>query len=434
MLYKTIERPSSKSYFIGIYLFLISLFGSQRESIIFFLPYVIIGIYILYTIFSKKITKKPVPNGLKFYLYFGLWAGLSYLWIGDYEIRYGGYIFLIITIAITIWISKFTISKTDLINILLIYSISIIPIVYLNIGEIQKSVALESSKGGGRFSGTFENANLAGMYGVSVIWCICFILFQSKFPKQKKIILACLLPFAFQLVLISGSRKAFIGIILIAIFQYWFLIKNYTKNILLKLFPATVFGIGLYYLYGVFSNSVFYFRFAKLINGESESYEGRSNLMAEAWHVWQENPLLGVGFDSFRYHNEEGMPSHSSITETLVSTGLIGFILYFSALYVIIVVFFKFYFRAKKIHFEEYQKDAQFFILYVMIFIFFNSSAILYNSRDMWPLLAVLYIYSGLKYKAIGRWYALYIRKVKLKLLNLNIKNTISNKRYSKTT
>lgn len=386
------KSPSIESYLIGIYLLLTPMYGGQATLVV--IPYLPILLCLVYLIAKRKFKIISIPIGLKFYLFFGVWALFSHLWIGPYQIKYGGIIFLVLTIMITILNSHLLKNKNDLINILTIYSLSIIPIFYLNISDIQKSLNLQASLGGGRFYGTFGNANTAGMYGVTICWAVLYIFFQSELPRLKKIILLALLPLAFELVLISGSRKAYAGIAIVALFIYVFLIKNYgKKRVILSVFSAVFFGLGLFYIYEVFSNSIFYFRFEKLISGDSDSVEDRSRLMSKAIDLWQDNPITGVGFDSFRYHNSDAMPSHSSITETLVSTGIIGFFLYFSSFIVILSLFYKSYKRSKVIGDRLFQNDIQFFLLFFIVFLFFNTSAILYNSRDMWPILSLIYIY-----------------------------------------
>ena len=389
------EKASIESYLIGIYLLITAVFGSQTESFYFILPYLTLGVLIVYSIsLKKKIKQNTIPIGLKLYFLFGLWAGISHIWIGPYDIKYGGYLFLVQTIFFTVWNSRYSITKINLINILIIYSISILPVFAFNLVDIQKSMLLETSKGGGRFYGTFGNANAVGLYGISIIWSVCFVLIQGKISKIKKIIIICFLPLSFQLILISGSRKAYLAVIIIIIFIYIFLVKYYGKNLIFKFLSVLIFSTSLYYLYNVITNSVFYFRFEKLISGDTESISDRGKLMSEAFDVWTDNPLIGVGFDSFRYHNNQGMPSHSSLTETLASTGIVGFSLYFSGLLSILFLFYKLYKKAKLIKLDEIKKDSLFFLLFTCIFLFFNTSAILYNSRDMWPILGLIYIYS----------------------------------------
>jgi O-antigen ligase len=385
------EKPTVESYLLGCYLLLSTMFSGQPSLIV--IPYVPISLMFLYVVIKRIRLNQPVPIALKLYLGFGVWAFLSHLWIGPFEIKYGGFIFLILTILITLLNSQLFKSKADLFNILFIYSLSVIPIILMNITDIQKSLALTYSTGGGRFYGTFGNANTAGLYGVSVIWAICYLIFQSDLTKLRKIFLATLLPFAFQLVLISGSRKAYVGICVLAIFLYYVSIKKFDKNIIFKVVSAAALGIGFFFVFQVFSNSVFYFRFEKLLSGDKESVEDRSQLMTKAIDVWEDHPLFGVGFDSFRYHNNDEMPSHSSVTETLVSTGIIGFLLYFSALVAIFILFYNANRRKSLIRDPVLKRDIQFYLVFLLLFIFFNTSAILYNSREMWPILGLLYVY-----------------------------------------
>ena len=64
----------------------------------------------------------------------------------------------------------------------------------------------------------------------------------------------------------------------------------------------------------------------------------RVAFIKSAVHVFKENPIVGVGIDGFRYLNEiQHTYSHNNFTELLANLGIIGFAIYYSEYFGIVV-------------------------------------------------------------------------------------------------
>lgn len=68
-------------------------------------------------------------------------------------------------------------------------------------------------------------------------------------------------------------------------------------------------------------------------NSDDMSTAGRLALYRDAWEIFLNNPILGVGLDSFRYVNTgfmAGFYAHCNYTELLADLGIVGFSVYYS--------------------------------------------------------------------------------------------------------
>lgn len=108
------------------------------------------------------------------------------------------------------------------------------------------------------------------------------------------------------------------------------------------------------------------------------------------WGSSLKNMIVGVGTDNYRFFNSLNDYSHSTISETLVCTGIIGFGLYFSSFFSIIAGYIK------QIRFSN--ADTKIIIILVLIFLlsflFFSVTAVMYDDRLFWPLLGMICSYS----------------------------------------
>lgn len=151
---------------------------------------------------------------------------------------------------------------------------------------------------------------------------------------------------------LTAVRK---GIILIAFFNliYVLLLVFKRKNIVktaIKIFIVFIFVLILFYI--IYINldhtSLVFRRFINLYNeifgGSLDNADSsliiRMNLKMSAIRCFTEYPLIGYGFGAFRNYAYKtigiSLYAHNNYLELLASTGLIGFILYYSAFIVLI--------------------------------------------------------------------------------------------------
>lgn len=179
--------------------------------------------------------------------------------------------------------------------------------------------------------------------------CQAFIIAAYyAFAKKKKHMLIPLVILAVVTV-VAGSRKT-IALLPIIIAFYLVVQDNiYSsfKGILwaILLIAGMIIAImNLEFLSGIKSSLI------NAINaylfGQTEdignSAEGRMYLIDTALNVWLEHPILGIGWNNFRYANELGLYSHNNYTEILACLGIVGFMTYYCQhLRTVIIIFLK---------------------------------------------------------------------------------------------
>lgn len=181
-----------------------------------------------------------------------------------------------------------------------------------------------------RISMSYEtNPNTLGLIMVIGIFCVFYNMQTSR--KVVTFFLIFLL-FAFSYVIIlSGSRKAFLSAVIIIIL--WLILK--LKTLLVSRRENVIKGIVtlvLTFIIGIFLFNKFVvdtLLFERLANLFDSGDNTRIEMYKESWLLFKDNPLLGVGMENFREVSSFNRYSHSTYAEMIASTGIIGVILYF---------------------------------------------------------------------------------------------------------
>lgn len=98
-------------------------------------------------------------------------------------------------------------------------------------------------------------------------------------------------------------RRFFIAsIIVIAGLSFWDYLKNLENG-----------SSGIHRLLNEFSIDAFY---------------GRTNLYVEAWEVFKQHPVFGIGYKCFEYLSNSELYTHSTYMELLSCSGIVGFVLF----------------------------------------------------------------------------------------------------------
>jgi O-antigen ligase len=180
-----------------------------------------------------------------------------------------------------------------------------------------------------------------------VIGIVISVHFISVYKSIiARLILIWLIPFLFYMLLQTGSRKAMVGLVLLLPFVGFGKAKaTFTRNKLagfgMLAVSLVLVASSVYYI----MNSTYYFRLedamqaaeSRDLSKADRSLRGRIALYEIGLKLAWDNPFLGVGLNNFRltrtgglFGHETGAYSHSNYIEVLVSTGFIGFALYFS--------------------------------------------------------------------------------------------------------
>ena len=141
----------------------------------------------------------------------------------------------------------------------------------------------------------------------------------------------------FGVLLMGGSRKNIIALPLIG-FLFSMFVGNTQKKIKSVMILAAAVAVGIYVLCTV--PTLYQIRdsmlgmFTGLFNSASEEIDAstmeRMQLIKGAVTVWVEHPLIGVGWNNYRFYNDLRMYAHNNYMETLASFGVVGFLLYYA--------------------------------------------------------------------------------------------------------
>ena len=172
--------------------------------------------------------------------------------------------------------------------------------------------------------------------------CITFLVFCFNKCKriQRTICFAFILFFSFIL-LLSGSKKGFISIILV-ISIYGQLEAKGEKRIT----RLCLSFIGIVVLYEMLTNIPFFYQIigyrienmlsTVFMHSESDTSTGnRIKLIQEGIDIWLQHPILGAGLNNFSSLQDIGGDnyySHCNFIELLADLGIVGFIIYYGFL------------------------------------------------------------------------------------------------------
>lgn len=173
------------------------------------------------------------------------------------------------------------------------------------------------------------NPNLLGLTMVIGIFCILYkINFKSTVPT---IFYFCGLFLLFYIIILTGSRKSFLGaaglIALWLIFVSRDVIKSASRHIIrnLLIFMLIILAGGYLFFLSI-SNSSMLLRLEDFMNTGNET---RISMYAVAVEIFMRSPLFGVGLDNYRAVAGFSTYSHSTYAEIIACTGIIGTTLYF---------------------------------------------------------------------------------------------------------
>ena len=387
------KKASLGSYFVGAYLFSVPAFSYSETLNLTFIPQLIAACVVILAIFDILQTGKfNLSTSIKLYGYFVLWTVIAFILAGDWT--YGESLFTLIKVGfIVLAVSQLIKNEKDFLMAVMIFNFSIILVFYFNRDLISNLQKASRVSGDDRFAGTLTNSNAAAMYALSILWSGITLLFSKETKQILKLVTVITIAISLWMIIYSGSKKGLIGVILFAMFTGWLFIQenkhSFWKTMLASIMALSLIGVTIFYVY----NSPFFERMETMINGDTHSTAHRIYLINAAIDTWLDGGktfLAGVGHENFKDMNLLGKYSHSTITETLVASGIIGFLLYFGSLFFMIRQFN----HLRNITLGSGHFSTVFFcLILILLFLFFNSAAVMYDSRDFWPLMGVMSSY-----------------------------------------
>lgn len=387
------NKASLGSYLVGAYLFSVPAFSYSETMNLTFIPQIIAACVVMLAIFDiLKTGNFNLSSNIKLYGYFVLWTAIAFILADDWT--YGELLLTLIKVGfIVLAVNQLIKNEKDFLTAITIFNFSIVLVFYFNQDLISNLQKANKVTGEDRFAGTLTNANAAAMYALSILWSGITLLFSTGTKIFIKILTVLTVAVALWIIVYSGSKKGLIGVVLFAVFTGWLFIQenkhSFWKTLLASILALALISLTLYYVY----NSPFFDRMQNMVSGDPHSTAHRIYLINTAIETWLEGGktfLAGVGNGNFKDMNILGKYSHSTITETLVASGIIGFLLYFGSLFFLIRQFN----HLRKITLGSRHFSTVFFcLILILLFLFFNSAAVMYDSRDFWPLMGVMSSY-----------------------------------------
>lgn len=382
------DKVSLRALLVGIYLFSVPVFSFSTEMALSIIPQLIGAVFAIYAIVELIIAKEFKRNtALLYYILFAIWSIVPEVF-SEFHTNSEGLFTLLKVMMITVAAALLVKTKMDFVVCLTFFFISIFFTIWLNLEDILLLRTSDEITGMDRFVGTFDNSNTAALYAITVIWSGFTLLVIRKNSLLMTLIILFGILLAGFLIVYAGSKKGYLGLAMFAIFAAWILLSR-SGRIRFNRVQVTAFVliilVGVIYL---IYTSPFFFRIQTMFGGQF-STQARLYLFKEALNVWSgsvKNFIMGVGIGNFMFYNSLHAYSHSTIAETLVCTGIIGFSLYFASMASI----FFLYVRTLRVVPSDQRVQIWLVFIILLLIIFFNSAAVLFADRIFWPLLGII--------------------------------------------
>ncbi|MGD0596385.1 MAG: O-antigen ligase family protein [Sedimentisphaerales bacterium] len=247
---------------------------------------------------------------------------------------------------------------------------------------------------GERAAGITLNANSFAitLLMASAICLFFFRIWKSIFIKAGLVvlILGCA-----KLILSSGSRKGFIGFLLLL--GLWF-IFSYRKQIFKKPLQFVIGSIAVITIAGLFytwsHGSITMQRFEK----QDFAKDTRMSLYRAGFVIIAKHPVFGVGLNHYRIVSGEELYSHSNYIELMSTTGIPGAIIYYS-IYLILWLRLS---RLGKLDLPDRDKElVNLGKILLLLQAPLDLVGVFYLSKLTWIFFAIFIGWSNCKYKSL---------------------------------
>lgn len=230
---------------------------------------------------------------------------------------------------------------------------------------------------GNRMGREITNENTYGM-AFSQALIIAYYYYLKKGNKIHLASIAMFIIFALS----SGSKKALlmcvVGVVGMSLFYYGF------RKIWKTLLVVAVIAVAGYYILQLPLFSVINDRLTSYFSGElNKSDQNRIEYIGLGIQLFKERPIAGWGLQNFRYVSGSGAYSHNNFIELLVSTGIIGFSMYYSLYIIAGWTMLKQFIRQKK-------TEILALLILMLISIVFGYGMVQFYSKGPWFFFAVL--------------------------------------------
>lgn len=334
--YKTINHK----HVIDISMFLLMayiffLYTAQKTLISPQVHSVVMFIFIGWTVF-KVITGKRlvVITYTKWYMGLILISVVSFVWAREIvtDTLYNMFVALIITACFIITINTY--EKLEMCIKTFVLSADTMGVMLCITGQVSLEVGERLGE-----SVTGNANSFSALLMVAAVFSAWLSIYKKN--KREKLFYVASLLFLLFLMGISGGRKTIIAVVACFI---WFLFIKDIKNGIKTIKNIMIIGIGVYLLYLALTRIPVLYeaigqRFESLFSfmggGSSQvnSDNIRKRLIIIGIEGWKDSPIIGNGFDTFKYYNREITGhfyyAHNNYVEMLFDLGLLGFAYYY---------------------------------------------------------------------------------------------------------
>lgn len=292
-------------------------------------------------------------------------------------------------------------SVNKLLEIVMYGSYIILFIVIINYG-ISGLISLFLA--GSRLDVVGGNANQIGSQAFYSI--IIHLYFLSQGEKRKT---GGLLIIATLVLVVSQSRKMYLGFVLSVLLYYYFgsLARNDRQNNRLKFIGIILIGIlGLFVISQIPAFSVIFERVSKMLEtltgkaSTDSSTSVRMELTGIGMRLFHSSPWLGVGIGNPGLYagsifGRDSYYLHNNYVELLAGGGVVGTILFYSVYVVILYRYLKYR------NFDD--KQFNLCLTLLLIRLFFDYGAVSYSEKAVYVYMMILWLKStNLKLRATG--------------------------------
>lgn len=241
------------------------------------------------------------------------------------------------------------------------------------------------------------------------------VIISFYFVKFKKLYyyLIPIVAFIF-LVLYSGSRKGLIMVLigLIACIVYSGEKKSSYKDLLIKVLKVCfAFGVFIGIMYFVMNNETFYSIIGVRMESMFSAFSGESSgdasivernyFKEQAWNLFLDNPILGYGHNCFSNYlqliNYSILTySHNNYLEILSALGIVGFLIYYSMIFSMIVGLLKLLSAKNK---NKNRGLLFIFILFMLLICLVSWWQINYSSKFLIVVYSLIYMFISVNKK-----------------------------------
>lgn len=339
---------------------------------------------------GRRNSKVVIPYNTVWYTTFTVFAALSSVWSSYFNAGMASYFLrMVVIIAMITSISIYVDKPEDLERIIKLYILSVVIIVFLEFSAFPISEWSNGSMGS-HFSGSNPN-------GVAfIVFCAELMAFYEFYSKNKKSYLLLVILFI-AFIILSSSRKglfaALAGPLMFVVFSTYK--KNYFLNI------VTVFSLAAlvfmfimtdeyaYHAIGRRLDSMFNFWFENQTHRIDNSLYMRSYYIELAKEMFAESPILGKGMGNFvkiidNDYTLTGAYSHNNFWQILSELGIIGFGIYYSMYFYIIIKL------AKGAFIDKSRINLLFFVFMVLLMVL-ETGLVNYNSKMPHIVIAIAY-------------------------------------------